>query len=860
MLFYLIENRETGDVIRRGVVADAGLLQNEVILAPETLYREWLFDPTSGLLGFEDFETPSAGLFFRIPPIPLRIPASPDSDGDGLTDDAEFVLGTNPELPDTDGDGVRDGAEVRQGLDAVSGRPARTGVLASVDTPGVASDVAAFDGQIFVADGAAGVAIFNAFSGSSLVRLSQVDTPGDARRVAGSGALLAVADGAAGLTVLEISAASRANVVRQVSFGGTVRSVAVAAGLGFVGMENGHVVSVDLASGTILARATFTGPVYDLAVGGDFLFVLAANTLHCVRYHEGGLQMLGSVSASALIPEGITGSKRLFVANGVAYATSYPGYDTFDVSNPSALTRLGSAVDRGPNSFKQIVLNGSGLGLATVGTNPRDDGTHHLSLYDVRNPAQTANFITALPTPGIARAVAIYNGLAYVADSEAGLQVINYLAFDTGTNPPSIALTAGFPLSPGRAEEGKLARLTAHVGDDVQVRNVEFYLDGERVATDGNFPFEHRFVTPLRGASRTNFVVQARAFDTGGNATWSERFVVALVPDATPPRVTGTYPAAGAILGEVSALSVFFNEPLEVDSANSGAFALRGAGPDGVLGSSDDTNHTGFSMASLDDLNAFRAVYPTNLPPGSYEARVSAGVRDRAGNPMGEPFTWRFWILGGRDRDQDGIPDDIETLFGFSPDNPDTDGNGIWDGDEDRDGDQLLNRWELVFRLNPLVSDSDENGVADGDEDPDLDGLSNRREQLAGTLPGLGDSDGDGWDDATELFDGTDPLNRQSGPRVLVSSGATPYLNASFGSVATSVRASTFSPVITWLNAVPALPPASVAIGAFSPGASYLNAVPGPAPTPAELKSAAVTPTVTFSNAVSQAGGGGAKP
>ena len=63
---------------------------------------------------------------------------------------------------------------------------------------------------------------------------------------------------------------------------------------------------------------------------------------------------------------------------------------------------------------------------------------------------------------------------------------------------PTIQLRTGF--SGDLAEEGKLARLTAEVGDDVQVRNVEFYVDGVKVATDGNFPFEHRFVTPVRSA------------------------------------------------------------------------------------------------------------------------------------------------------------------------------------------------------------------------------------------------------------------------------------------------------------------------------------------------------------------------
>ena len=42
---------------------------------------------------------------------------SPDSDGDGLDDDTEALLGTDPLAPDTDGDGVDDGQEVTDGSD-----------------------------------------------------------------------------------------------------------------------------------------------------------------------------------------------------------------------------------------------------------------------------------------------------------------------------------------------------------------------------------------------------------------------------------------------------------------------------------------------------------------------------------------------------------------------------------------------------------------------------------------------------------------------------------------------------------------------------------------------------------------------
>jgi hypothetical protein len=40
-----------------------------------------------------------------------------DSDGDGLSDEEEAELGTDPDDPDTDGDGVSDGDEVDAGTD-----------------------------------------------------------------------------------------------------------------------------------------------------------------------------------------------------------------------------------------------------------------------------------------------------------------------------------------------------------------------------------------------------------------------------------------------------------------------------------------------------------------------------------------------------------------------------------------------------------------------------------------------------------------------------------------------------------------------------------------------------------------------
>src|SRR5436309_331038 len=94
--YYAIENLDNGQVVRRGKTSQAGIPQGDLILAPDTNYREWLYNADTKLIGFASFRTPQSGQRFVIPPIALGLPLTPDTDGDGLSDDAEFVVGTNP--------------------------------------------------------------------------------------------------------------------------------------------------------------------------------------------------------------------------------------------------------------------------------------------------------------------------------------------------------------------------------------------------------------------------------------------------------------------------------------------------------------------------------------------------------------------------------------------------------------------------------------------------------------------------------------------------------------------------------------------------------------------------------------------
>ncbi|MFM8358482.1 MAG: Ig-like domain-containing protein, partial [Verrucomicrobiota bacterium] len=762
---FVLMNLETGRIEQRGTLRRQGQGHESLIMAPNSRYRQWVFHPASGRVGTIDWITPDSGRRFQLPAVRLRPDSSADTDGDGLRDAAEYIFGTNREKADTDGDGIGDGAEIRNGTSPTDGLPVATGVIGSADTAGNAVDVAAQDNFAVVADAEAGVTLFNVEAGFTPNRVAQVDTPGTARAVALAGRptaadvlRVAVADGPAGLAVIDLALPANARITRQVPLGSPANAVAVRGGLGYVGLAGGELVVVDLGTGMVLERLRLPNNpnLQDLALAGSTLFALSTDRLFAVPLDEGELRVAASVAS----PGGVGAGQRrlrLFVADGRAYATHTAGFNVFDITDRANLRplRQNNTPQRG---WKQIVLNGSGLGIATVDANSTDDGAHDVSVYGVGADGLSLNFLATLPTPGLATAVALYNGLAYVADGRAGLQVVNYLPYDAGNQPPTVALAADFPLDPARAEEGKLVRVAARVTDDVQVARVEFHLNGSRIATDGNHPFETRFVTPtiVPGPGGNTFRLRARAFDTGGNFAWSAETTVTLVPDATPPRIVRRFPAPGAIVGSAQSVSAQFDEPLDPATLETRSVRMFFAGADGVFGTPDDARVESFTLDYRADLNGLFLGFAAPLPPGLYEVRLSDPLADRAGNVLPSPAVWRFWVLGQEDTDNDGVPDNIELALGLNPANPDSNGNGILDGQEDPDRDRLPTAWELVYGLDPRLADSNGNGLNDDLEDSgDQDGLRNFDEWRAGGSPGSADSDGDGWDDNGEFAEGT---------------------------------------------------------------------------------------------------------
>lgn len=145
-----------------------------------------------------------------------------------------------------------------------------------------------------------------------------------------------------------------------------------------------------------------------------------------------------------------------------------------------------------------------------------------------------------------------------------------------------------------------------------------------------------------------------------------------------------------------------------------------------------------------------------------------------------------YYVFGNADYDNDGLTNSTERELGTDPENPDTDGDGLTDGDEvrryytdpkksDTDGDNLTDYAEIFdHKTSPKSPDTDGDGLFDGEEitrktnpqqpDTDLDGLLDGDEvSKHKTDPTKADTDGDGLNDGLEITKlSTNPLAMDS--------------------------------------------------------------------------------------------------
>ena len=147
----------------------------------------------------------------------------------------------------------------------------------------------------------------------------------------------------------------------------------------------------------------------------------------------------------------------------------------------------------------------------------------------------------------------------------------------------------------------------------------------------------------------------------------------------------------------------------------------------------------------------------------------------------GQPTVLDLVLLIGYLRDTNSLPPEVAVFA-------DVNGDGLINSNDipalanaimgrttllpalDTDGDGIPDVLERLMGLNPTNAISFGDGIPDGDRDYDMDGISNARELLLGLDPMRADTDGDGWSDDAELAVGSNPLDANSRPYIMVMS------------------------------------------------------------------------------------------
>jgi hypothetical protein len=619
----------------------------EFFLPPAQRYHGVIFDPASGLVAHLNGITAASGQN-----TPLGIPvflasAAPDTDGDGLPDDAEFALGTDPHKADTDGNGIDDFTEVMQGRNPLGGRVAETGIIGRLATSR-ALNVTLVSPELnnpeslhaYVSD-TSGMLIVDVAHPNTPALVGRLQVPGlpedTAVDLTTRKAVVASPISPVGPFLVDISAPASPQLMK--GFGFPATEVEALSGYAYavspaVTGTNAVVRSIDLVKQSLDQELRLPIRSVDhMTHEANVLYVLGERTL-CIISVNGTAMTLRSQLA---IP---FGKGRMAVADGIAYipyegntSTGVTGgYSTVDVSNPDQprIIQLSQAPPGAATPGALVAVNGAGLAL--LGGTTGLGNPWVLDVMNAANPTNTYSFITRFPlTRAAPMAVSVAAGLAFVANDTEGLLIVNYVSADTRGQAPTVKridlLPDADPNTPGmQLIEGNDFHVRVGLSDDVQVRSVELLLDGIVVQRSVSFPLNLTAVAPQR-AQQTNVVIQVRATDTGGNVTLSAPVTASVVFDSVPPVLLQSDPAEGETKGRGLRLArLLFSKPMAASASNIENYVLKRANGEslpirsGVLRDADRTVELNFDR----------------LEAGRYRLTLrQQTIRDRAGNPLG---------------------------------------------------------------------------------------------------------------------------------------------------------------------------------------------------------------------------------
>lgn len=629
----------------RGVTTNQGRLQGPYVNdAPGRADgSEWLFaiewiSPVDFATGQSHFSLIPFDTSISIePPILLQREETDDADGDDIPDWAEPIFGTDANLADTDSDGADDLSEIRDGTDPLDEFDGLgIGVIDSLEIGARVEEIVVENHiAVTLSDQRSILTIFNVFGGRpAIVEQMPIDPSRTLEHLAISqnriiaGYRQRGGGGLAGLEIIDVSN-PLAIETTPLPFVLETEKLAVTGTRAYVlgtTITGVGVVVIDLESGLILNVADSIEALsiaYVIGVEKGVMYTISNNgEVENFRFDPFGLSFLGRSPNLTVQPDAG------YAAGGVAHLREPQRLVTYDVSDPANPMLTSDEARIIGDDFA-----GYADGLALVSRSP------NFVTLDYRDPSQIFES-ASFETLGALEDIAIHDGEAFLANGRSG--IVGYRYFDpiaTATTP-TITLTAIDPdLTIAPAEQ---TTIHAAVNDDLQVRRVEFHIDGALIYTDRNYPFELTIAAPL-----ADFAVRARAIDNEGIAGWSSPVAFTVVaPTAMPQLIFRSPLPDSSIPHDVHTVYATFDQA--IDPATLADVTLVEAGPDGTLGTPDDVAIADAAISAPGQLPVVRINMENPLPAGSYRANIPATVAGRGGASLGAPVIWDFTISQSR--------------------------------------------------------------------------------------------------------------------------------------------------------------------------------------------------------------------
>lgn len=614
------------------------------IVAPNTRLLLEVYEPFRDVYGRVEFTSDDAGRRTVVPsPLVLSVldrARFPDSDGDGVPDVIETVVGSRTDRADTDGDGREDRVELASGGDPSGGGSVPVdGITANRPIPGDAVDLAEVGSETVAVATAAGVVqLFTTVEPDAPLLAGSIPVGRGALRVSGGPGLLLVSEEFAGIRLYDVADPARP-VLRwnqgdfnRISALALVRDRALS-------VSGRSLVARDVLSGSEIFRAD-VGAAESLLPMRSRIAVLTGTEFGLLELQADGVGARAAVTIPNLGIPGTEWGRRLAGGDGLVVVGGAGGFLTVTATATDAWAVRGTPPAGQPAAFDLALLDDQLL--AAVVRTP-GAGTSDVGIYDLSDRADVTRRLATYDTPGAARALVWHRGRVYVADGPAGLTVIRHDAALPTSGAPALGLSGEFSSALGQEARAPYTLHAALAGG--HRGPVEYFLNGGRLGRTPRYPHQWTGTAPARTATETNLVFTARAVTSAGIVVESAPLVVPLTRDLVAPRVIEVTPGRSAIagIGSVLVVEAAFSEALDPGSVSEASLGVFAPGPDGVFGTGDDAA-VGGTLARSTHVRSLGRVFTAPLPPGSYQARLADALADEAGNHLAAPRVWEFSV------------------------------------------------------------------------------------------------------------------------------------------------------------------------------------------------------------------------